>query len=320
MKKMPRTLYLCLFLLALGVIAGGLLAGVNALTAPIIAENEAKELAKNLEKVGVTNPKEVTTSTMVNKNVTNVYTGKFQSNDCYVFNTTDSNKYTTVNVLVVIEKTEGTILNIHVSGVPSITTHGFDSSFTNENLGVIGGTNADSLTSVSGATISSNSIKTCINAAVEIYQDLDHSGGAIDPAEALKQLLAKANVTNGTKVDKTYESTSIVKNLYEGTYNNEACYVFETSENVVIEEEYSVNFALELLIVLSKENGSVLNTVVVSNQFSSLGTAPTDFGMAGQTDVDNFTGVSGATVSSNVVKTSFEATFNEYAVLVGGAE
>ncbi len=44
MSKLPKPLFYGLFLLILGIIIGGLLAGVNALTAPLIAENELEQV------------------------------------------------------------------------------------------------------------------------------------------------------------------------------------------------------------------------------------------------------------------------------------
>lgn len=168
MKKMPRILYLALFLLILGVISGGLLALVNSITSSVIEENAQKELEKTLELVNVKNPTDITSTIILEGGVKNIYEATFNDDSCYVYNVTNSNKYTTVNVLIVISKTDGKILNINVSGTPSITTHGFDSNFIND-LNVIGKTNSDSLIVVSGASVSRNSIKACIDDAFATY-------------------------------------------------------------------------------------------------------------------------------------------------------
>lgn len=168
MKKLPRTLYLALFLLALGVIAGSLLAGVNAITKPVIEQNAIKELEKNLADVNVKNPKDISSTVKLVSGVSSVYSGEFDGKECYVFNTANSNKYTTVKVLVVLAKEDGKILNFKVTGEPSITTHGFDASFAGE-LGVIGETSSDKLVSISGATFSRGSVKACLDAAINMY-------------------------------------------------------------------------------------------------------------------------------------------------------
>ncbi len=168
MKKMPRILYLALFLLILGVISGGLLAVVNSITSSVIEENAQKELEKTLEKVNVKNPKDITEAVELRDGVKNVYKATFDDEICYVYNVTNANKYTTVNVLVVISESTGKILNLSVSGSPSITTHGLDSNFTGD-LNLIGSNNSDSLISVSGATFSRNSIKVCIDNAFATY-------------------------------------------------------------------------------------------------------------------------------------------------------
>ena len=58
MKKLPYPLYLALFLGVLGIIAAGLLAGINILTAPAIKANEKKKLAEQLKVIEVESPTE----------------------------------------------------------------------------------------------------------------------------------------------------------------------------------------------------------------------------------------------------------------------
>jgi len=57
MKKLPYPLYLALFLGVLGIIAAGLLAGINILTAPAIKANEEKKLAEQFKVIEVESPK-----------------------------------------------------------------------------------------------------------------------------------------------------------------------------------------------------------------------------------------------------------------------
>lgn len=168
MKKMPRILYLAIFLLILGVISGGLLAFVNSITSSVIEENAKKELEKTLEMANVKNPTDITNDVILEDGVKNVYKATFNDELCYVYNVVNANKYTTVNVLVVISGNDGRILNLSVSGSPSITTHGFDSSFSGD-LNLIGSTNSDSLIVVTGATFSRNSIKICVDNAIATY-------------------------------------------------------------------------------------------------------------------------------------------------------
>lgn len=172
MKKMPRILYLALFLLALGVIAGGLLSFVNSITAPVIEENATKELEKTLEAVNVKNPTDITSKVKLVGGVKTVYSGECDGKKCYVYNVSNTNKYTTVNVLVVISSENGRILNINVSGTPSITTHGFDSSFVGD-LNVIGSTNSNNLKTVTGATFSRDSIKKCLDDAFATFSSAE---------------------------------------------------------------------------------------------------------------------------------------------------
>jgi electron transport complex protein RnfG len=50
MKELPKTIKYSLLLVILGIVAGGLLAYVNSITAPIIAERKDAELKEILEE------------------------------------------------------------------------------------------------------------------------------------------------------------------------------------------------------------------------------------------------------------------------------
>ena len=135
MKKMPRTLYLSLFLCLIGLVSGLLLGGLNSITAPIIEENKMKEIAKSFEELGVTDLSEVENKI---DSVVNAYAAKFNGVEVYVVTATDTNQFTEVQVIAVIEKTTGKVLNAKVTGNPSMATHMSDAEFTNDKLGIIG--------------------------------------------------------------------------------------------------------------------------------------------------------------------------------------
>ena len=193
MKKMPRSVYLSLFLLIVGVIAGGLLAGVNYFTAPIIEDNKLKELQKTFDEINVTilNKEEVD----LVSGVTAVYTGTFEGKESFVITTENSNKYTTVKVIVVMEKATGSVIQAKVTGDPNITTHGFDSNFTNDKLGLIGATSGDDLNKISGATVSTDSVRVCLNAAIEQFTQI---AGSIVKQPTVKVVDTKQIYTEGT--------------------------------------------------------------------------------------------------------------------------
>jgi len=168
MKKMPRMLYLGIFLLCLGLIAGGLLAVCNGITAPIIEANEKAKLEKTLSAINAKDPTKLDVSLV--DGVVEVYSCTYEGEEGYVFNCSNSNKYTTVSMLIVI--VDGKVVNANVSGTPSITTHGMDAGFDLSTMGVMNAVDATSYKSVSGATFSSQSVEKCLSAAFAQYAEL----------------------------------------------------------------------------------------------------------------------------------------------------
>lgn len=171
MKKLPYPLYLALFLGVLGIIAAGLLAGINILTAPAIKANEEKKLAEQFKVIEVESPKILEVELL--ENVLGAYEGLTNGKACFVFNVQNKNQFLTVQTLVVISQEDGKILNLSVN-LPA-TTHGMDSSFEGNKFGVIDA-NQDDFTgkfvTISGATKSSDSVKACINLAYEQYKGI----------------------------------------------------------------------------------------------------------------------------------------------------
>ncbi len=164
MKKMPRTLYLSLFLCVIGLIAGLVLGGLNSITAPIIEANKMKEIEKSFAELGVT---ELTDVDNKLDSVVNAYGAKYDGKNVYVVTTTDSNQFTEVQVIAVVDASNGKILNVKVSGNSVITTHGKDAEFTNTKLGLIGISSAEQMSMIGGATVSSNSVKNCLTKVFE---------------------------------------------------------------------------------------------------------------------------------------------------------
>ena len=198
MKKLPRGVYLSLFLLVVAVIAGAILSGINMLTAPIIEENRMKELQKTFDEIGVTIEKEEVVELL--DGVTAVYTGAHAGTSVYVVTTTNSNKYTTVNLITVFNKATGEVVTGKITGTPQITTHGYDGSFTVENVGLVGATSVEDLKTVSGATFSLDSVKACFAVAMEQYKKIaGTTGSAPKPADYIESY----DEATGTFVVKT---------------------------------------------------------------------------------------------------------------------
>lgn len=161
---------LAVFLTVLGIICAGLLALVNSVTAPIIEKNKSKELEKTLEVINVKNPV-VLDDVVLLEGVDQVYEGTINGTDCYVFQTTIKNSYTTITTLFVVSKSDKKIVEVAPIGA-NLTTHSFDKDILESNFGLIG-TNSTNFESsfevVAGASRSSDSI---INGAKLVFEQL----------------------------------------------------------------------------------------------------------------------------------------------------
>ena len=211
MKKMPRTLYLSLFLCIIGLVSGLLLGGLNSITAPIIEENKMKEIAKSFEELGVTDLSEVENKI---DSVVNAYAAKYNGVEVYVVTATDTNQFTEVQVIAVIEKTTGKVLNAKVTGNPSMATHMSDAEFTNDKLGIIGAVNSDAIIINAQASKTTNSVKNCLD---KVYAQFDALGGA-----SVVTITAKAvSVKQDLEAVKTgvYNQYNAVVKLTSGNYN-----------------------------------------------------------------------------------------------------
>lgn len=177
-KKMPHILHLVIFLTILGVICAGILALVNNITAPIIEGNLQEELESSLNTIGVKEAKEVTDQYENNlvDGVEKIFEGKLEGTMCYVFQVSNKNSFTTITTLVVLAKDSGVILKVNpLSGTPSFSTHGKDDAILNHDFGVNGRNENDFETyfnAVSGATVSSGSIKASISIAYAQYNKI----------------------------------------------------------------------------------------------------------------------------------------------------
>ena len=275
MKNMPRTLYLSLFLCLIGLVSGLLLGGLNAITAPIIEENKMKEIAKSFEELGVTDLSEVENKI---DSVVNAYAAKFDDKNVYVVTATNSNQFTTVQVIAVVDASNGKILNAKVSGDSVITTHGKDAEFTNSNLGLIGMSSAEQLSMVVGATVSSVSVKNCLTS---IFAQIETLGvkaevPTVAKAKSIEQDLeavlngdyskyvAKVSLTSANFVTETVVTLTV---SFDGGKNVLSC-----------DQELTEDELTAVLKVVKKPTASITNydastkTVVVDSVLSFGGT------------------------------------------------
>ena len=174
MSRLPKPIHYGLLLLIIGGILGGLLVLVNSITAPIIAENEIKEVAPILETLVPTCDEFVPVTDEVEglpSEVLKVYYGYEGDSVKAVIYWTETAAYGTLVMkeLIAIDVTTDTIINVAITS-SILTTHGQDSLFTKYDTffagkavslyanKVIGSFNGSSSEIISGATISSRGV------------------------------------------------------------------------------------------------------------------------------------------------------------------
>ena len=248
MKKMPRTLYLSLFLCLIGLVSGLLLGGLNSITAPIIEENKMKEIAKSFEELGVTDLSEVENKI---DSVVNAYAAKFNGVEVYVVTATDTNQFTEVQVIAVIEKTTGKVLNAKVTGNPSMATHMSDAEFTNDKLGIIGAVNSDAIIINAQASKTTNSVKNCLD---KVYAQFDALGGA-----SVVTITAKATAV---EQDLAAVQTGVYNQFNAKVKLTSANYTDETINVVVTIENKVVTYVSSAQELTEEENTAVVEAIV----------------------------------------------------------
>lgn len=313
MKKMPRSVYLSLFLLIVGVIAGGILAGINMLTAPIIEENKLKELQASFAEIGVTIT--ATEDAELLDGVTGLYSGTFEGKEAFVITTSNANKYTTVNLITVVEKSSGSVLTAKVSGQPNITTHGFDGSFTNSGLGLIGATSGSDLNNVSGASVSTDSVRACLDLAIRQFAAV--AGSVTKPTTA--KLNSTVQVTEKDVFNKftanltvnSQELTNQTVNIVF-TYDFTAKTITFVSSDIELDEEVKslcmskIKFSsVDYIESYNAETGEY--TVITNNSFGSVLTTVVKVDTEGVIENYSVTANPSFTVNWNVEDSAFDS-------------
>ena len=163
-NKMPNVLKFSLFLCILGILSGGLLSLVNNVTKKRIEENEIKKEFSEIAEVGVEVDSLLEITDIHQVAIDKMFRAtSLDGVPSYVFVVTDTNQFTSVKVIVLIEITTEKILNIKV--LPGASTHGYDSQLESSDFGMVGKPLEnidDNFQIVTGATTSSGSVKNCL--------------------------------------------------------------------------------------------------------------------------------------------------------------
>lgn len=170
---MKKILHLTFFLALVSVIAGGALAYFNELTAPVIAENNARQERETLMEMypdaKVEDFKDVDTSNLESTTINKVYS----YNNFYIFNMSVSGYSEGTTFLVSIDKNDLTIdkfIAISNGDTSGLGTQVLDKPFRES----LEGKAADGqLDTISGATISSTPVVDGIHEAAKTIASLE---------------------------------------------------------------------------------------------------------------------------------------------------
>ena len=175
MSGISKIVKSCIFLCVLGLLCGSLIGFVNELTKDRISESEYNKSFEEVIKSGITKDsiKELEVDNKV-EGINKIYRGlSIDDVPCYAFMVENTNEYTTVQVIVVIEIATEDILNVRV--LSGSTTHQYDNKMSESKFGVAGLPIYDfeeNFEVVTGATSSSNSVKKCLESVKKQVAEL----------------------------------------------------------------------------------------------------------------------------------------------------
>ena len=219
-----------------------------------------------------------------------------------------ANVFTTVKLYVGIDE-DGKIVNMVTT---QSDTLGKGESFNGSSMGLNGATSTtidDSFVVVSGATVSSNTVKDLITIAFDKFAT-DHSG-PVNPDEISDEVK--------TQLEKIVAGAEYTKVSITATENLKAEYkaVKDGKEVSIYYLEKANVFTTVKLYVGIDEDGKIVN--MVTTQSDTLGKGESfngsSMGLNGATSTtidDSFVVVSGATVSSNTVKDLITIAFDKF--------
>lgn len=291
---MKKALYLACFLAIVSALAGGLLAAVNEVTSVKIKDNALASVKESLNKIFPDSTyTEITDYVDESKLVTGVYEAE---GDGYLFMVEPTGFKDIIKFVIGIDN-NSTYVGYDV--ISNSETSGLGSKVAEDDFrkGVIGKTTGDSVSTISGATISSNAVIKGIDAAKAVYASLTGNAAPAPKPETPKPEEKPAE--KATVIEKTVEGTkTTVKVESKGFEGNNA---------------YTVVIDSETKEVVSVVMDSFKDTVGIGDQVNEAylkGFA----GLKSEEEIAKVDVVSGATYTSNsaieAVKAAYEAAFS----------
>ena len=263
---------------------------------------------KQLEKI-VAGAEYSKVSIVATENLKAEYKATKEGKEVSIYYLEKANNFTTVKLYVGIDET-GKIVNMVTTQSDTI---GKGDSFNGASMGINGATSTtidDSFIAVSGATISSNTVKDLIHIAFNKFAD-DHSTGPVNPDEISNEVKTQLEkIVAGAEYSKvSIVATENLKAEYKATK--------EGKEVSIYYLEKANNFTTVKLYVGIDETGKIVN--MVTTQSDTIGKGDSfngaSMGINGATSTtidDSFIAVSGATISSNTVKDLIHIAFNKF--------
>ena len=240
MSGISKIVKSCIFLCVLGLLCGSLIGFVNELTKDRISESEYNKSFEEVIKSGITKDsiKELEVDNKV-EGINKIYRGlSIDDVPCYAFMVENTNEYTTVQVIVVIEIATEDILNVRV--LSGSTTHQYDNKMSESKFGVAGLPIYDfeeNFEIVTGATSSSNSVRTCLEAVKQQVSKLESNV----VFKKIEQRIPNINMFEYTFETKTGDMILLLKYL-------ETTATFEYVQTIT-EEEVSKEIIEEAIAI-----------------------------------------------------------------------
>lgn len=240
---MKKALYLAAFLAIVSGLAGGILAGVYQLTAPIISEQATAAVKANLQKIFPTATEyKVVSFTDDTKLITDVYEAVGSG---YAYKVTVTGYKDVISFIVGISN-DAKIVGFDVLSINDTPGIGQRVGTEEFSKGVIGKGSTDAISTLSGATISSSAVVKGINAAKAHFNTLkkitDTGSSTADPV---------VTVTLGTaiKLFDTITATPVGEVTNKVVEGDMTTYTVSSKGYAVLESEHDSNPKPNIIIV-----------------------------------------------------------------------
>jgi len=297
---MNKTLKYGLFLLVLGVIVAGLFAIVNSITAPIIAENELKEVLPMLEDIDEDNDefKDVTEDyEELPISILKIFAGYKDGKNNSIIYWTSTIGYGggEINVLTAIDVNSNQVIDTIVTGAVAQTAGIGDKIFDFDfdvagnpvvnyaNINVDTAVGSGDLAVISGATISVKGVYSGIIIASTHFVENFETSDDVDEEPTIEYILKEVDSGSDDFVEITDEFTDLSENIlkvFNGKTNDEVnSVIYLTSTpgyrgglvEILTAIDVETNLILGVVVTDATSQTPNLGDVIVDHDFDTIG-------------------------------------------------